>query len=963
MGRRAVIVTLGSLVGLALAIAVNVATGGTLPGRLARYQGWAWAVVGLLGAASVGLAIWQLLLGSRSDYKTASPGTSVKVGGDFHDRSRNLSVGDVTGGNVVVIDHIKGDVSIHGVERPDLPSELPADIADFTGRDEEVARVLAFLEHGQGRQMTAVVISAISGQAGVGKTALAVHAAHLVRRRFPDGQLQVNLRGAEAQALDPGEVLRRFLRRLGIEDDKSIPEDLEERAALYRSRIADRRVLILLDNAASEAQVRPLLPGSPTCAALITSRIRLRGLEAARSLDLDVLEPKPATDLLARVIGVERVEAEPEVAEEIIALCGRLPLAIQIAGRRLADMPQLPLARLAEQLRDTRERLSVLRVGDLDVRTSFSWSYRGLQDEEERRLFRLLGLLRARDFPAWVAGAVLGMTPEEGARLIERLVDARLLEGGRGEEDDAGQHRYRYHDLLRDYAREQLEEEEPAAAPRRALERIVGGYQVLGRTANALLEPRDNPSDPHHVSIPRRAGVSTSEEPSRQDALAWFTAERASLVAAIEQASDAGLWRPTWQLAMTLPAFFEPRALWVDWRQTHDLALAATRQGGDREGEAQVLRSLGYLLRELGRPQEAVDFLEQSLQTFRALNDHLGEARVLCNFIRTYRDLGRFTDALACFQRALPAARALGDRWLEANILRDVGMAYRDHGDRDEALAHLEEALPLFQQVGDGWLEAYTVRDIGIVYRQQGRLAEANACFQQSLVVFKELGDRRGVARALNSLGESYREERSWGEAIAHLQGCLRIFQELGDRRWEAYTLRSLGDAHREQGLAATRRWLAGGFPRSTVLLLAQILGGKLRGRLQGAAGGHWEKAAASLAESRRILAEIGDSQWEAYTLRSFGDLHRAQGHWDEAITCFEQALVVFRTSNHRRLEAETLARLGEALSAKHAVTAAQAAWRNALDIYEDLGVTDEADEVRSWLRDSMPLKRGAGQN
>jgi tetratricopeptide (TPR) repeat protein len=925
MRRPFLVATLVVLCGSALAIAINVGTGGTLPGVFARYQGLAWPAVAALILGSIGLAIWQ------QRYFTSEAPDRISVGGAL----------------VVV----GGDLTIHEPRRPGKPGELLADIPEFTGRDDEVAQLLTLLKQSRDQEMTAVVISALSGQGGVGKTALAVHVAHLVRQDFPDGQLHVNLRGAEAAALGPAEVLGRFLRQLGIEDDKTIPEDLEERAALYRSRIADQRVLVLLDNAASEAQVRPLLPGSPTCAVIITSRVRLHGLEGARPLDLDVMARGSAVALLARVAGAGRIDAEPEAAEEIVSICGNLPLAIQIAGRKLAELPQQPSTRLAEQLRDTRERLSLFRAGDLDVRTSLSWSYQGLRQKPEQHLFRMLGLLRAPDFPAWIASALLDLMPQDGDRLVERLVDMRLLDGGKGEEDVAGQRRYRFHDLLRAFAQERLEEEEEERALSEALSRVIEGYLTLARTADAILAPSGRKGDMSQVSIPRISSVSIRKTPSRYDALTWFSAEKANLVLAVEQAFDYGLWKQAWQLALSLATFFETHAHWADWQRTHNVALAAARHGEDLEGEAQTLGSLGYLSREIGRPQEAADLLGRSLHIFRALSDHPGEARVLCYFIRTYRDLGRFAEALSCFQKALPLSRASDDQHLEANILRNMGMTYRDHGDLDEALSCLEDALSLFRQVGEDWLEAHTGRDIGMVYRQQGRLVEAETSFMRSLAVFEELDDRRAAARALNSLGECYRDQYRWADAVIPLRKCLEIFRDLGDRRWEAYTLRALGDTYREWGCAARqRRW-----PRKFIMeplaqALTRLLGGS-SGLIIGNDTGLWREAAVYLDESCQILDEIGDRQWKAHTLRSIGDLHREQKNWERGITHLEEALEIFRALGNRRLEAETLVGLGLTYFGNGDSTTARADWREALVIFQSLGITKDAAQVDVLLR------------
>jgi transcriptional regulator with XRE-family HTH domain len=297
-----------------------------------------------------------------------------------------------------------------------VPGLLPPSVSDFTGREEEAAAVLGLLAvDGRGQAAHAVVISAVAGKPGVGKTTLAVHVAHRLRKQLPDGQLYANLQGAQADPLEPGEVLARFLRALGV-DGSSIPDDLEERAERYRTLVADRRMLVVLDNAAGEAQVRPLLPGSPTCRVLVTSRARLTGLEGAHRLDLEVLAPPAAVELLGRVAGPARVAAEPAAAAAIVGYCGHLPLAIRVAGARLATRPGWSLVRLAERLADEHQRLDELTAGDLEVRASIALSYRALPAQQQRA-FRRLGLLEMPDFPAWVAAALLDLDP---ARARER---------------------------------------------------------------------------------------------------------------------------------------------------------------------------------------------------------------------------------------------------------------------------------------------------------------------------------------------------------------------------------------------------------------------------------------------------------------------------------------------------------------------------------------------------------------
>lgn len=604
--------------------------------------------------------------------------------------------------------------------------QLPPAIGDFTGRNDTMTRVRDLLLGRSG----AVVISAIAGKGGVGKTALAVHLAHQLGAEFPDGQPYVNLRGAEAQALDPGEVLGGFLRLLGV-PGTAIPEGTEERAALYRARLAGKRVLVLLDNAASEAQVRPLLPGSGTCAVLVTSRVLLSGIEAAASVSLEVLSPGEARELLAKVAGAGRVAAEPAAAEAIVQWCGYLPLAVRIAGAKLSAKPHWSLGRFVERLADERRRLDELRAGDREVRATFALSYRQ-RDQDEQRAFRRLGLLVGPDFAVWVVAALLESELADAEELVERLVEAQLLEVAG--QDGAGQTRYRFHDLLRVFARERFREEEPPVAQRVALRRLLSAYLDRAEQAALLLEPSG-----------------ASDVASADAALAWMSVERANLVGGVEQASQAGLWALTWRLADALSGFLELRSLWNDWEQTQQHALAAARQVGDRRQQADALLKLARIYREQGRYDQAMDAVDHCLPVFRELGDRLGVAWALWN----------------------------------------RGRIQHQQGPLREAIASLTESRTIFGELNDRRGEAYALHSLGDVYHEQGRFNEAIACFEQCLPVFRDLGDRVGEAAVLRALGDAHRDQGRYGDAGAYLEQSLAIYRGQGNRSGEAWVVLS----------------------------------------------------------------------------------------------------------------------------------------------------------------------------
>lgn len=754
------------------------------------------------------------------------------------------------------------------------PAELPADIAEFTGREAQVDLVrdhlLATPEDGVPR---AVLISAIAGKAGVGKTTLAVHTAHRLRDEFPDGQLYVDLRGAGAHPLAPADVLVRFLHALGM-NGAAVPDDLDERAALFRSRVAGRRLLVLLDNAAGEAQLRPLLPGTAGCAVLVTSRSRLAGLPA-RLVDLDMLDPERAVELLARIAGVARVDAEPAAAGKIARTCGYLPLALRIAAARLVARPHWSLARLAALLADERHRLDELRLGDLEVRASLTLSYEGLGDTA-RRAFRMLGLLDAPDFAAWVAAALLDV-PLPGARqVVEQLVDAQLLDIAG--EDATGEVRYRFHDLLRLYARERLHAEEPDPDRRAALTRVLGGALTLSERAAELLWAC--PVVPG--TVPRWRLDPAETEALLADPSAWLEAERLSLVAGIEQAVGAGLAEPAWRLAKSLAFFLDVRGYLDDYRRTHERALSASHLAGSDAGAGHMLRGLGMVHIVQDRYDDALDCLQQAHAAFRRCGDRHGEADVGCSFGVLYRVLGRPAEALECYRRALPTYREAGDRAGEAFALYSHGVLLLELGRLADARPYLERALTLNRELRYRRGEGQVLRRMGVLYQAEGRPDEAVSCLQRCLDIFDEFGDRQLTAYALQELAAVYAQQGQGPEAASLLGRSLPIVRELGDRHGEARTLLSLGELH---------------------LVEARL-----------------DEAAVSLTCALRIWDGLDLPLWQARARRSLGEAHAAAGDQAAAETAWREALILFGKAESPEA-AEIAERLGVAVpSPEHSV-------------------------------------------
>jgi tetratricopeptide (TPR) repeat protein len=654
-----------------------------------------------------------------------------------------------------------------------VPRQLPPDIADFTGRElalEGLRRRVQDRELGS----TAVVITAAVGKAGVGKTTLAVHAAQQLRCSFPDGQLYVNLRGVEAQALEPSDVLGRFLRALGVEGH-SIPDDADERSGLYRSLMADRRALVVLDNAADEAQVRLLLPGGAGNLVLVTSRVRLAGLAVAEVIDLDVLPLGQAVELLGKIVGADRVAGEADAAREIAALCGYLPLALRIVGARLAAKPHWRLQRLAGRLAAHHRRLDELTAGDLEVRASVALSYQGLGGVEQRA-FRLLGLLEVPDFAPWMLSALLGIPVLEAEEIAERLADAQLLDTVG--EDAAGQIRYRFHDLLRLYARERLAADETLDTRRGALERTLQTYFASAQESVRQLRLRP-------PELPDRTAPAIPSDPVGELALSyqWLAAEHTGLAVSLDQAWREGLGRLGQALTRLLADFFEVYACWDEWERTHEVALRAARLAGDRHAEASLLRGLGDLRRFQDRLPEAMTHFTRSEVIFCQLRDTPGQVDSLIGLARTFRRQHRLADAAACFENCLELCRRLGDPDREAKAMLFLAKVRRQQGQTADALALLARCREIFRSVRSSGYVAYSDLMIGILCNERGEYDQAADHLQHALTFARALGDPRWEAYGLLNLAVTAQGRGLQDEARLDLEQSLALFQQADDRQ------------------------------------------------------------------------------------------------------------------------------------------------------------------------------------
>ncbi len=654
-----------------------------------------------------------------------------------------------------------------------VPAQLPADIPDFTGRSGQVEQLRGLLAGAGGEDSPgAVRVVLVVGPGGQGKTTLGVHAAHLLRGEFPDGQLYASLLGA-TQPVDPAEVLARFLRDLG-EDPARIPLDAEERAALYRTRLDGKRVLIVLDDARGIEQVRPLLPGSASCAVLITARNWLPELAGGAVLDLDVLSEGEARALFTAIVGARRVDAEPGAAGEVLTACAGLPLAIRIAGARLATRGNWSIRTLAGRLSDERSRLDELRVGNLAVRASFEVSFTTLPGPAApggpapARVFGLLGLWAGPTISLPGAAALLGEAEDDVAEALDVLFDAHLLESP---EPD----RYRFHDLLRVYAADRARIEEAEDARIRAVTRVLTWYLHTVEAAATIISAQ-------HARLPLGplpAGVQPLGFASLDEALAWCEAERAGLAAATRLAASSGLHEIAWKLPAAAMSFYYRRGHWGDWVATHRAGLESAREIGDRQAQAWMLNDLGMAYGVQHMP-EAVECFEQALE-LSGVDSERG-ARAAANVAQAYVDLGRFDEAWSAAERSLAIQRQQGNRYLEGVSLGILGRASRELGQFTDAVEQLELALTIFRELGQQYGEADCLTDLADALLCLDQVDAAIARLRESLAISREIGAVHAEAVTLQLLGHALGRSGDQGQARSQLTEALRLFEELGDR-------------------------------------------------------------------------------------------------------------------------------------------------------------------------------------
>lgn len=717
-----------------------------------------------------------------------------------------------------------------------VPSELPPDVPGFAGRGEELA-ALDTLMDGQGEGGRAPTVGLITGVAGVGKTGLAVRWAHRVTEQYPDGRLFADLRGYDEHhaPTTAGDILSRFLRSLGVDSD-DVPNGLEDRISLYRSVLAERRVLIVLDNVRTFAQIRALLPGGGGCSVLVTSREQLEQLvtwpQRAR-VHLGLLPQEDAVELLGRIVGEGRVLAAPAESARLVELCDRLPLALRIAAARLASKPHWTVRHLVTRLNDGRRRLDELSQGESQIRASFELSYRYLH-KDAARLYRFLGLLAVPDFTAWVGAALMDQDVLDAERLIEHLVDAQFLEVVGV--DATGQLRYRFQNLMRLYAEELACEEEAEEDRRRACDRVFRTCLTIAE--QAYHRENGGGSDIVRGGAPRREIDSVLMEELLAAPLEWFEAERLSLVAVVEQAADMGMDDLAWRLVRSMEMLFTSRNYLEDWTRCSEYALEAARGAGNLRGRAAMEQQLGLVELRLRKLTESTARQEAALALYTEAGDALGRALVLS----------------------------------------DLAFIDRIRGERDRGMERLREALPVFREVGDRASEAYALQNMAQFALDQGQPEAAVELSQDAVRVCESnTGDRHSLALATHRLASAHLALGQLAEAESEFTRVVEIVRERADL---------LGLAHALLGLAETRLQAGGVESAESTFLEAldaarrtrsPMIEGQIRLAL-GQACGDAEVAGAHLTESLAIFQRIGSPPWEEKAAAALARLRETAG-------------------------------------------------------------------------------------
>jgi tetratricopeptide (TPR) repeat protein/DNA-binding SARP family transcriptional activator len=772
-----------------------------------------------------------------------------------------------------------------------LGSTLPRDNPDFTGRATELNALAGWVNSGEARSAVPVIV--ISGMPGIGKTALAVHAAHVFGDRY-DRRLSVELRGhsPDRDPVDPATALGTLLHSLGVVD-KVIPGSIEDRAALWRSRLAGKRALILLDDAVDSSQVKPLLPGAAGCLVLITTRRKAIDLPGVRWLPMHPLPPAEAAALFVRSAGEDRRD-DPAGVASVLRLCGYVPQEIQFAARELRRHPAWSVWDLETRLRETSAENS-------EVGAALELSYRHLTAAQQR-LLRQLALHPEPGFSRHAADAMAGdQAISETQHALDVLLDYHLIE-------EPVTDRFAFHDLIKKHARRLAERHDSEADQDLAMERLLDYYLCLADRA-------DRVAYPFHRRMPapvRNVPVAPAPFLTRYESQQWMAAERPALLAIARYAAAHGHTQHAGLLPHVLAKFLDAWGYWADAAELHGHAVTAWRAAGNRAGEAKALTELSLILARTGRHDEALRHAGDALTLARAAADHAAEADALDRMGIFLWWLARYPEALAHFDEALTIWRALDDRDGEADTLMYSGIAAWHLSRYPEALHRTERALALYRELGDAQGEANALNNLGALQEDDNHYEQALASYGRALEMFRDLGDRQGEAIAVSNIGEISLKTGRSQDALTHYRVALAIYREIGDLRCETNTLNSMGAAYLHTGRHA-------------------------------AALEHHQKAL--------LLAhQIAERFLTTQSLRGSGGVYLAAGNYALAADDFRGAVALSQQISDRAQEADALRGLGDALLRTDGAAAARACWLKALEIFEDIGRPDEASAARARL-------------
>ncbi|MER7455994.1 tetratricopeptide repeat protein [Micromonospora sp. NPDC126480] len=784
--------------------------------------------------------------------------------------------------------------------RPQPLAHLPADLLSFTGRSEELAAVLASIGDTPPGGRSRAAVCAIDGMAGVGKTAFAIHAAHRLLPDFPDGQLFIDMHGFTdgVPPVEPADALDRLLRALGVRGDL-IPRDPDDRAALFRSRLAGRRILLVLDNVAHVGQVAPLVPASPGCLVLVTGRQRLLGLDDVLSISLDVLSRDKAIDLFSRVVGRQRADREAERVAEVVELCGRLPLAVRIAAARLDARPTWSVAHLAERLQDRRHRLAELEIGQRSVVAALQVSYQHLTSEL-KRVLRILGLYPGLDIDTDAAAALTGLPPRQVDRLLETLVDVHLLQ-------QRGHRRYRFHDLIRQHAATLADLEEPQGSRHQAMRGLIDHWCWAAQSAAQQIQPGRTPV----CAAPEPASALRFD--TADQAIDWFTVEHKNLLVGVCYAERHRLYRQAYHLADSLRPFYYSRGQIDDWLLTSRLGLAAARMSGDELAIAVSLTNAASAKWTAGQNVEALAEQTEARELFHRLGDRQSAARAAVAAGHILFRLGRYAESLDRQWQALEVLDDLGDVPGRAAVRCLAGLLLWRLGQYEESLHQQRISLADYTELGDLSGQADSLTLMALVHVRLGQEAEAVDRARTALDLYRRSHEHRGQAYALNVLGTVYASQGRHAEALGKFSHALKLIREVGERGTEARTLSLLGMVHRRRG--------------DLILALE-----------------HQDRALS-------VTRETGDPGVECEVLNEFGRTRSANGEWERAVEHHRQALRIATMVADPYEQAEAHEGLAVALTALGDPEAAGGHRRAAAERYADLGLA----EPRILMEEAVP--------